>query len=134
MPCRVHGNADLLRRLFLILADNAVQYTPRGGEITLSLHAEKERFLVRVKDTGSGIAPEDLPHIFERFYRADKARQRSGGAGLGLSIAEWIARVHHAGIDVASTLDAGTTFTLSFPVAGPLDPITSCQGGAYSDG
>lgn len=114
-PCWVDGNADLLRRLFLTLTDNAVKYTPAGGRITLSLIAGDNDLRVEVKDTGVGIAAEDLPHIFERFYRADKARHRSGGAGLGLSIAEWIVRVHHASIDVASTLDAGTTFTLYFP-------------------
>jgi signal transduction histidine kinase len=127
-PCLVHGNADLLRRLFLILADNAVKYTPTGGRITLSVSAGDKDLRVEVKDTGVGISAEDLPHIFERFYRADKARQRSGGAGLGLSIAEWIVRVHHASIEVASTVDAGTTFTVCFPLLRTLDhSLSSCS-------
>lgn len=113
--CFVLGNSDLLRRLLLILGDNAVKYTPPGGRITLSLTVCDRDIRVEVRDTGGGIAPEDLPHIFERFYRADKARQRAGGAGLGLSIADWIARVHHARIEVTSKMDAGTSFTLCFP-------------------
>jgi len=76
---------------------------------------------VEIRDTGAGISAEDIPHIFERFYRADKARQRSGGTGLGLSIAEWIVRVHHASIEVTSEVDAGTTFTLSFPLSRMVD-------------
>jgi signal transduction histidine kinase len=113
-PCFVDGNAELLRRLFLALTDNAVKYTPRGGKITLKLAAHESGFRAEVADTGVGISSKDLPHIFERFYRADKARNRSGGVGLGLSIAEWIARVHHARIEVMSQLDIGTTFALYF--------------------
>ena len=76
---------------------------------------------MEIRDTGAGISAEDIPHIFERFYRADKARQRSGGTGLGLSIAEWIVKMHHASIEVTSEVDAGTTFTLSFPVSRMVD-------------
>lgn len=113
-PCFIDGNADLLRRLFLALTDNAVKYTPRGGKITLTLNTHEGGFRAQVADTGVGIGSEDLPHIFERFYRADNARNRSGGVGLGLSIAEWIARVHHTKIEVTSKLDVGTTFALYF--------------------
>lgn len=113
-PCFISGNTDLLRRLFLILADNAIKYTPPGGRVTLTLSIDDKQAQVEVRDTGIGISAEDLPHIFERFYRADKARHRSGGAGLGLSIAEWIARVHHSSIEVDSKIDAGTTVALQF--------------------
>jgi signal transduction histidine kinase len=91
----------------------------------LALTAGDKDLRVEVRDTGVGISPEDLPHIFERFYRADKARHRSGGAGLGLSIAEWIVRVHHARIEVASAVDAGTTFTLYFPLSRTFDHSSS---------
>jgi heavy metal sensor kinase len=111
------GNADLLRRLILILTDNAVKYTMPGGRVYLSLSGSSDRATVEVHDTGIGISSEDLPHIFERFYRADKARQRSGGAGLGLSIADWIARVHRADIEVSSAKDAGTRFAVHFPLS-----------------
>ena len=99
-------------------------YTPSGGQTLVSLVAAEKSLKIEITDTGVGIAPEDLPHIFERFYRADKARLRSGGAGPGLSSAEWIARVHHARIEVASRVDIGTTFTLYFPCPRALDTPT----------
>lgn len=113
-PCPIIGNPDLIRRLILTLTDNAVKYTPSGGSVYLSLSADETTAKIEIRDTGIGIAAEDLPHIFERFYRADKARHRIGGAGLGLSIAEWIARAHHAHIDVSSTTDSGSTFSVHF--------------------
>ena len=113
----ISGNPEALRRLFLILIDNALKYTPPGGEISVEFSREQETAVVQVRDTGIGIAPEDVPHIFERFYRADKAREReSGGAGLGLSIARWIADVHHATIEVSSRLEHGTTVVVRFPI------------------
>lgn len=129
--CFIHGNTDLLRRLFLTLTDNAVKYTPAGGRITLALSVGAGTAQVHIQDTGVGISAEDLPHIFERFYRADKARQRSGGAGLGLSIADWIARLHHARIEVSSTLDVGTTFGLSFPLSAPAVPSDFHQNSSF---
>ncbi len=119
----ISGNADLLRRLFLILADNALKYTPPGGQVQVRMFRHEERVNFEITDTGVGIGPEDLPHIFEHFYRADKARQRSGGAGLGLSIAEWIVKVHHGTMEVSSVVDQGTTFTLRFP--SPRQPSTT---------
>jgi two-component system, OmpR family, heavy metal sensor histidine kinase CusS len=116
-PIIVAGNADLLRRLILILTDNAVKYTASGGHVYLSLYKDSSTAGIEVRDTGIGISSEDLPHIFERFYRADKARHRSGGAGLGLSIADWIARVHRARIGVSSTREAGTTFGVYVPLS-----------------
>jgi heavy metal sensor kinase len=111
-PCIVYANAELLRRLFVILIENAVKYTPTGGSLFIRIYDRGDNADLEVKDTGIGISPEDLRHIFERFYRADKARDRSGGAGLGLAIAEWIVRLHGASIDVVSELDRGTTFTV----------------------
>lgn len=111
----MNGNSKLLRRLFLILADNAIKYTRDGGQIHVKLEHEGESVHFEIRDTGVGISSEDLPHIFERFYRADKARDRSGGAGLGLSIAEWIAKVHHGTIKVTSAVDEGTGVTVRFP-------------------
>jgi signal transduction histidine kinase len=111
----INGNAELLRRLVLILTDNAVKYTPAGGRVLIRIYNREDNTCLEVKDTGVGISSEDLPHIFERFFRADKARDRSGGAGLGLSIAEWIVRLHGASIDVSSVVNRGTTFTVRFP-------------------
>ncbi|MCS7219744.1 MAG: HAMP domain-containing histidine kinase, partial [Anaerolineae bacterium] len=105
----VMGDADRLRQLLLNLVENAIKYTPPGGKVTLSLAREPGWVYVTVADTGIGIAPEDLPHIFERFYRADKARSRAmGGTGLGLSIAQWIAQAHGGQITVESRLGEGS--------------------------
>jgi signal transduction histidine kinase len=112
----VVGDQDALRRLFLILIDNAVKYTPPGGSARVELDVNDRETHVAVRDTGIGIALEDLDHAFERFYRADKARQRDlGGAGLGLSIARWIADAHNAGIWVESALNRGSAFHATFP-------------------
>jgi signal transduction histidine kinase len=113
----VLGDADKLKQLLLNLVDNAIQYTPKGGQITLGLVREGGWARLTVADTGIGIPPEDLPHVFERFYRVDKARSRSaGGAGLGLSIASWIAQAHGGYIGVSSEPGRGTTFTVWLPV------------------
>jgi signal transduction histidine kinase len=111
----INGDLALIRRLFVILTDNAVKYTPLEGQVSLRIRANDLNIYVEIEDTGAGIPPEDLPHIFERFYRADKARDRSGGAGLGLSIAEWIVKSHGAEIAVRSVADQGTTVALCFP-------------------
>jgi heavy metal sensor kinase len=107
----VMGDADRLKQLLLNLVDNAIKYTPAGGEIRLSLYHEQGWVQVAVSDTGIGILPEDLPHIFERFYRTDKARLR-GGTGLGLSIAKWIAEAHGGHLTVESEVGKGSTFTV----------------------
>ncbi|MGH9706828.1 MAG: sensor histidine kinase [Candidatus Acidiferrales bacterium] len=110
-PIRVRGDAASLERLFLILLDNAVKYTPGGGKIEVELRAAGRMATVSVRDTGIGIEAEDMAHIFERFFRADKARSRElGGTGLGLSIGRWIAEAHGGEIRVTSELGKGSNF------------------------
>ena len=117
----VKGDRTRLRQLFLNILDNAMKYTPSGGEISVSVHPEGEMAVVSVCDTGIGIPPEDLPHIFERFYRVDKARSRSeGGSGLGLAIAQRIAEMHGGRIEVESRVGVGSTFRVYLPLASRL--------------
>ena len=107
-----------VHQLILNLVENAVKYTPRGGNVVLQLDANDGRVLLTVADSGIGIAPGDLPHIFDRFWRADSARTRTGerpGTGLGLAICKWIAEAHGGSIEVQSRPGRGTTFTVSFP-------------------
>ena len=115
---QVYGDRDRLKQVLLNLVGNAIQYTPAGGKVTLSLQREEQEARFMVSDTGPGIPAEDLPHIFERFYRGEKSRTRgkSSGFGLGLSIAYWIVRNHNGRIDVASQEGKGTTFTVWLPV------------------
>ncbi len=110
----VLGDASSLRRLLIILLDNARKYTPAGGFVALRLHAQKDRAVIEVEDSGIGISPEHLPRIFDRFYRVDKARSRAvGGAGLGLALAHWIVQQHQGKIEVQSDPGKGTLFTVS---------------------
>jgi len=112
------GDADLLKQLLLNLVDNAVAYTPPGGRVELALDVDGNQARLSVRDTGPGIAAEDLERIFERFYRLDEARtRRSGGAGLGLAIARWIAEAHGGHIAVESVVGRGSVFTLVLPRA-----------------
>ncbi|MGD0573818.1 MAG: ATP-binding protein [Anaerolineales bacterium] len=115
----VVGDRDRLKQLFLNLVANAVQYTPSGGRVTLSLRLVGEWTHISVTDTGPGIPAEEIPHLFERFYRIDRSRARKPrtGAGLGLSIAYWIAHNHGGRIEVASELGKGTTFSVWLPLA-----------------
>jgi two-component system OmpR family sensor kinase len=116
-PARVRGDIDKLRQALIALLDNALKYTPSEGDIALSLGIENGQALIRISDTGIGIAPEDLPHIFERFYRADRARSRDrGGSGLGLAIVKSIIQEHNGTIEVESTPGKGSTFTISLPL------------------
>jgi len=112
------GDPDRIKQLLLNLVDNATKYTPQGGQVTLGLQRVEGWAQLSVADTGIGIPAQDLPHIFERFYRVDKARSRAaGGAGLGLSIAQWIVQAHGGKIDVQSEMGKGTTFTVWLPLA-----------------
>ena len=116
-PCRIEGNADKLKQLLVILLDNALKYTSPDGQITLGLQCETLDALLTVRDTGIGIAAADLPHVFERLYRADPARSRApGGTGLGLSIAQWIVEQHAGTITLESQLGRGTTVQVRLPL------------------
>jgi two-component system heavy metal sensor histidine kinase CusS len=112
----VLGNLSMLRRLITILIDNAINYTPQGGEVVTNVEVTGDRVRVRVTDTGIGIAADDTRRVFERFYRADPARNRdNGGSGLGLSIATWIADNHQATIHVTSKQGEASVFTVEMP-------------------
>jgi two-component system OmpR family sensor kinase len=114
----VSGDRDRLKQVLINLVSNAINYTPRGGEVYLSLGKVGENARLIVRDTGQGISDEDLPHIFERFFRAEKSRTRSktSGFGLGLSIAYWIVNRHGGRIEVDSTENKGTTFCIYLPM------------------
>ena len=113
----VLGDADRLKQLILNLADNAVKYMVDGGAVRLGLSKTATQARIMIADTGIGIPEEDLPYIFDRFYRVDKARTRShGGSGLGLSIVKWIVDVHGGTIEVESKIGKGTTFYVTLPL------------------
>lgn len=115
-PIWVDGDRDALHRLVLILLDNATKYTPSPGSVTLKAFRRDDLACIDVIDTGIGIDATDLPHVFERFYRADKARSRdSHGTGLGLAIARWIAIAHGGTIEVVSVHGKGSVFSVRLP-------------------
>jgi heavy metal sensor kinase len=117
-PLAILADEDMVIQLLLNLLDNAVKYTESGGEVRIGWRAVDTEVEISVRDTGAGIAPEHLPRIFDRFYRADPARSRAeGGAGLGLSICRWIAEAHGGTISVESVLGEGSTFTVKLPAA-----------------
>ena len=116
-PLIVQGDSDRLEQVFTNLVDNAFRHTPQGGQILLTLTKEEGCAHVSVCDTGEGIPPEDLPFVFERFYKVDKARTRSkGGTGLGLAITRNIVNNHHGDIVVESEVGKGTTFNVLLPL------------------
>lgn len=123
VPAEVCADADRMKQVLLNILGNALKYTPAGGEVTVSLQVDATHAWVHIADTGPGIPPEDVPHVFERFYRAEKARTRDGsrGFGLGLSIAYWIVRNHGGDITLDSSLGAGTTFHIQLPLATTLE-------------
>lgn len=113
----IMANADELGSVFVNLLSNAVTYTPEGGQIHLTCARDGNNVRVSIRDTGIGISKEDLPHIFERFYRADKARSiETGGTGLGLAIAKHVMELHGGEISAESILGEGTTFTVVLPL------------------
>jgi signal transduction histidine kinase len=117
-PLVVPVDRDRIRQMLLNLVTNAVKYTPPGGQVGLELEEQDGQAVIRVRDTGIGIAPGDLPHVFDRFWRADTARSRAGqapGAGLGLAITKWVAEAHGGRITVQSRPGRGTTFTVTLP-------------------
>jgi signal transduction histidine kinase len=115
-PISLECDRAAISRTLLILVDNAVKYTPAPGRISVALHQSPEGAVIEVIDTGIGISPDDLPHVFDRFYRADKARSRdSGGAGLGLSIAKWIIDEHKGRILISSKTGQGCHVRVVLP-------------------
>jgi signal transduction histidine kinase len=112
----VLGDKVRLQQLFTNLIDNAIKYTSEGS-IRVAVEKNQEGVLVKISDTGIGIPKEEQEKIFKRFYRVDKSRSReTGGVGLGLSIADWIATSHHGRIEVDSELNKGSTFTVYLPI------------------
>jgi len=112
----VNGDDEMLKRMLLNLIDNAVKYTPPGGQISVGLRTQNGHARIVVTDTGIGIPAADQPRIFDRFYRVDKARSRAlGGAGLGLSISRWIVEGHSGSLSVESAPDRGSAFTVDLP-------------------
>ena len=115
--CPVLILEDDLYQVIFNLVENGIKYNMAGGRITVSLHRVDDNAVLRVSDTGMGIPKEALGHIFERFYRVDKARSRAtGGSGLGLAIVRTIVQRNRGEITVDSVLDQGTTFTVTFPI------------------
>jgi signal transduction histidine kinase len=120
---QVEGDPSLLKQVVVNLLDNAVKYTPHGGLVQLVVKASEKQAILEVRDTGVGIPAEALPHICERFYRADKARSRdSGGAGLGLSIVKSICAVLDSEIKVFSKEGEGTVVRVELPKASASKP------------
>jgi heavy metal sensor kinase len=121
---RIRGDELRLRQMFLNLITNAIKYTPERGKVVISMAVDEGRAVVTVRDSGIGIPAEHLPHIFSRFYRIDKARNREdGGTGLGLAIVKWIVEVHDGKIRVTSNPDQGSIFTVFLPIEGPQQTL-----------
>lgn len=120
-PIMVNADADRLKQVFLNLANNAIKATQAGGKVTITVRSSGEQAIIRVIDTGIGIAPADQQRIFDRFYRVERSRTRSrlygGGSGLGLAIAMTIIKAHGGTIDLESELNKGSTFTVKLPIA-----------------
>jgi len=118
-PVTVLGDEARLIQAIMNLVDNALFYTNPGGSVSLTVEASQAQAHVVIRDSGIGIAAEHLPHIFERFYRIDPARTRTGesSSGLGLSIVEWVVRAHGVAVSVESQLGRGTCFTVTLPLA-----------------
>jgi len=121
----ISGDQTRLSQLLINLVDNALRYTSAGGNVNVAVKEQAGWAELRVEDTGIGIAAEHLPHLFERFYRADPARARAdGGSGLGLAIAQWITQAHAGQITVESEFGRGSTFTVRIP----LVQVASARG------
>jgi len=116
--CRIQADRIQIERLISNLLSNAVKYTPRGGEVRVRLDCDHHEARLTVEDTGVGISPENVPHIFDRFYRVPSADPEKG-LGLGLSFVAWIVKAHGGTVEVDSALDRGTRFTVSLPAGDP---------------
>jgi signal transduction histidine kinase len=121
----VLGDRDLLKQLVLNLVDNAVKFSPQSGDVTISLFEKGDAAEIVVADQGPGIPPEQLEHIFERFYRGSNAASRTvGGAGIGLAICRWIARVHGGDIRAESDLGKGSRFIVRLPLTSQPERVS----------
>src|SRR6266571_4326444 len=124
--CPIHADESLLRRMLLNLLDNAIKYTPEDGRVTVACHRNGQEYALSIADTGIGIPAELRPRIFERFFRADKARSRAesdgGGAGLGLAISRWIAEAHQGRLELTCSDSTGSTFTAYLPLDSGCSP------------
>lgn len=125
-PLYTIGDSDRLYRAISNLITNAIQYTPTHGAVSIRLESADRHAIIAVRDNGIGIAPEDLPHIFDRFYRVQADRSRdTGGTGLGLAIARAIVEAHHGSIQVESKLNLGSIFTVTLPTKTNLSKTRS---------
>jgi signal transduction histidine kinase len=111
----IQGDPSLIRELIVILLDNAIKYSREGGTVTVRAEMKEHHAVLTVSDVGIGIQPRDLPRVFDRFYRGERGRADRDGAGLGLSIARWIAAEHSATLAIQSEPDVGTIATVTFP-------------------
>jgi signal transduction histidine kinase len=112
----VNGDSKRLRQVFANLIENGLKHSPPGCSVNVTIKSEGERVKVLVTDSGPGISQEDLPHIFERFYRVDKSRNRmDGGAGLGLSLVKSITEAHNGKVYVESVVNVGSVFIVDLP-------------------
>ena len=114
----IEADRQLFKQTIRILVDNSIKYSQKGNEIKLKVTKDNGKVVIMVQDTGIGIPPEDLPHIFDRFYRSDESRARkSGGSGLGLAIAKWIIERHGAFFEIQSRVNIGTRISIIFSEA-----------------
>jgi len=115
----VRGDGEWLRRLLINLLDNALKFTEDGGRVHVRVAPEGDKVTITVRDTGAGIAPADVPHVFERFFRGDPSRSSADGTGLGLSLVQWIVERHGGSIAVESAVGSGTAMVVGLPRTGP---------------
>lgn len=121
-PITVHGDAYRLKQLFMIIVSNAISYTPEYGRVAIHVEKHRDWGRVTIQDNGGGIPETDVPHVFERFYRAKTpVGYAQGGTGLGLSIAKWITEAHHGTISLTSEQGVGTTVTLTLPIPATVE-------------
>jgi signal transduction histidine kinase len=117
----IMADKKLIKELIRIFLDNAAKYTSSDGNIEIEMGKDNSKAYIKIKDDGIGIPQEDIPHIFDRFYRVDKARAKeTGGAGLGLAIAKWIIEEHRGSVIVKSELGKGSEFTITLPIFPPV--------------
>jgi signal transduction histidine kinase len=130
----VEGDRARMKQVVVNLLDNAIKYTPDGGAVKVSVSPQAQKAVLEISDNGIGIPPQALPHVFERFYRVDKARSRErGGAGLGLSIVQSICTAHQGRVEASSAPGQGTRFRVELPlVSPPVNPHEHIENHEHS--